>query len=54
MTEKKCTWKKVSDDDGIPVYAISCNTESHYFDEFDREEAFKFCPYCGGEIEIKK
>ena len=51
----KCIWK------GIYIYhqestcyALSCGNE--YFDNYMGEDVdlFKYCPYCGGEIEFSE
>ena len=55
VKEYKCTWK------GVYVYhqestcyALSCGNE--YFDNYMGEDVdiFKYCPYCGGEIEFSE
>ena len=55
VKEHKCTWKGVylrhQESTG---YALSCGNE--YFDNYMGEdiEYFKYCPYCGGEIEFSE
>ena len=55
VKEHKCTWK------GVYIYhkestcyALSCGNE--YFDNYMGEDVdiFKYCPYCGGEIEFSE
>ena len=49
----KCIWKGVYNyHQESTCYALSCGNE--YFDNYMGEDVdiFKYCPYCGGEIEF--
>ena len=55
VKEHKCTWK------GVYIYSqesthytLSCGNK--YFDNYMGEnvDIFKYCPYCGGEIEFSE
>ena len=47
---KKCQWKRWTPDD-FNTWDTSCG-EAHCFIEGDiAENKYKFCPYCGDEIE---
>lgn len=51
----KCTWKGVYIyHQESTCYALSCGNE--YFDNYMGEDVdiFKYCPYCGGEIEFSE
>lgn len=51
----KCIWKGVYiHHEESTCYALSCGNE--YFDNYMGEdvECFKYCPYCGGEIEFNE
>ena len=51
----KCIWKGVYIyHQESTCYAVSCGNE--YFDNYMGEdiEYFKYCPYCGGEIEFSE
>lgn len=51
----KCTWKGVYIyHEESTCYALSCGNE--YFDNYMGEDVdiFKYCPYCGGEIEFSE
>ena len=55
VKEHKCTWKGVYiHHQESTCYALSCGNE--YFDNYMGEDVdiFKYCPYCGGEIEFSK
>ena len=51
----KCTWKGVYNHSQESThYTLSCGNE--YFDNYMGEDVdiFKYCPYCGGEIEFSE
>ena len=51
----KCIWKGVyNHSQESTCYALSCGNE--YFDNYMGEDVdiFKYCPYCGGEIEFSE
>ena len=55
VKEHKCTWKGVYiHHQESTCYALSCGNE--YFDNYMGEyvDIFKYCPYCGGEIEFSE
>ena len=55
VKEHKCTWKGVYDVYyDCTNYTLSCGNE--YFDNYmnDDDDIFKYCPYCGGEIEFSE
>ena len=55
VKEHKCTWKGVYIyHQESTCYALSCGNE--YFDNYMGEnvDIFKYCPYCGGEIEFSE
>ena len=55
VKEHKCIWKGVYIyHQESTCYALSCGNE--YFDNYMGEDVdlFKYCPYCGGEIEFNE
>ena len=55
VKEHKCFWKGVYIyHEESTCYALSCGNE--YFDNYMGEDVdiFKYCPYCGGEIEFSE
>ena len=55
VKEHKCIWKGVYNHSQESThYTLSCGNE--YFDDYMGEdiEYFKYCPYCGGEIEFSE
>ena len=55
VKEHKCTWKGVYIyHEESTCYTSSCGNE--YFDNYMGEDVdlFKYCPYCGGEIEFSE
>ena len=53
VKEHKCIWKGVyNHSQESTCYALSCG--NGYFDNYMGEDVdiFKYCPYCGGEIEL--
>ena len=55
VKEHKCIWKGVYvHHQESTCYAVSCGNE--YFDNYMGEDVdiFKYCPYCGGEIEFSE
>jgi hypothetical protein len=53
--ENKCRWKSLDEDE--PIYFVSCINANHCFGDsyFFKDQVksgeFKFCSYCGKEIE---
>ena len=55
VEEHKCTWKGTYiHNQESTCYALSCGNE--YFDNYMGEDVdiFKYCHYCGGEIEFSE
>ena len=55
VKEHKCTWKGVYNHSQESThYTLSYDNE--YFDNYMGEDVdiFKYCPYCGGEIEFSE
>lgn len=55
VKEYKCTWKGVYNHSQESTHCtLSCGNE--YFDNYMGEDVdiFKYCPYCGGEIEFSE
>ena len=55
VKEHNCIWKGVYIyHQESTCYALSCGNE--YFDNYMGEDVdiFKYCPYCGGEIEFSE
>ena len=55
VEEHKCTWHGTYiHNQESTCYALSCGNE--YFDNYMGEDVdiFKYCPYCGGEIEFSE
>ena len=55
VKEHKCIWEGVYIyHEESTCYALSCGNE--YFDNYMGEDVdiFKYCPYCGGEIEFSE
>ena len=55
VKEHKCTWKGVyNHSQEYTHYTLSCGNK--YFDNYVGEDVdiFKYCPYCGGEIEFSE
>ena len=55
VKEHKCIWKGVYIyHEESTCYSLSCGNE--YFDNYMGEDVdlFKYCPYCGGEIEFSE
>ena len=55
VKEHKCTWKGVYNHSQESThYTLSCGNA--YFDNYMGEDVdiFKYCPYCGGEIEFSE
>lgn len=53
VIKKTCKWnKQVRDhEDDDYLYDPSCMSTTFMFPYGDKEECFKYCPYCGKEIE---
>lgn len=50
---KKCKWQRIDKASmGFPFYETSCEV-AHFFEDGGDicESGFKYCPYCGKEIE---
>ncbi len=55
VKEHKCIWKGTyNGSQESTYYTLSCGNE--YFDDYMGAdiECFKYCPYCGGEIEFNE
>ena len=53
VKEHECIWNWVYDcSEESTHYTLSC--ENEYFDNYMNVESFKYCPYCGGEIEFSE
>ena len=55
VKEHKCIWKGTYNGSQESThYTLSCGNE--YFDDYMGAdiECFKYCPYCGGEIEFNE
>ena len=55
VKEHKCIWKGVyNHSQEFTCYSLSCGNE--YVDNYMGEDVdiFKYCPYCGGEIEFSE
>ena len=49
MSDKRCIWEY---EDTHGYYDTGCSNAFQFvYDE--KEKAFKYCPYCGKEIQIK-
>lgn len=51
---KKCKWKVEVTilGDNTDTWATSCDNMFEFFNDGPKENGFKYCPYCGGEIEV--
>ena len=53
VKEHECIWNGVYDcSEESTHYTLSC--ENEYFDNYMNVESFKYCPFCGGEIEFSE
>lgn len=52
MIEKKCNWRWFPDHFGGHSWRTVCGEEIE-FQEQKFEARYKFCPFCGGNIEVK-
>ena len=50
-TKSPCVWKEEKDIDTCYVYASGCDNPFEFVDGNPKDNNFKFCPFCGGEIE---
>lgn len=48
--ERTCVWSH----GGCDVWETSCEQSFEFIDNGPQENSFKYCPYCGGTIEIKE
>jgi len=49
---EKCQWNRKVEDERSDVYTTSCDHEFMFYDGTFEENGYKFCPYCGKEIEL--
>lgn len=52
--DKICTWKLLGEPFVDNYYKTSCDNDFDYFVNDILSNNFKFCPYCGGKIEVKE
>jgi hypothetical protein len=49
---EKCKWTKVDDFEGDAFYETKCFEDMFFTDgETPEENKFKYCPFCGKEIQ---
>lgn len=48
--ERSCVWSH----NGCDVWETSCAQAFEFIDDGPKENSFKYCPFCGGTIEIKE
>ena len=53
MSNKKCEWKHSTGDD-LDIWFTACDNVFEFTEDGIKENHFKYCPYCGGEILEKK
>jgi len=46
-----CCWDSKTFGSEGDVYETGCGNDFTFIDGTPKENSFKFCPYCGGEIE---
>ena len=46
----KCVWEYTTND--MDYYETSCNN-AFQFNYGEKDDNFKYCPYCGKEIEVE-
>ena len=51
LDKSPCVWKEEKDIDTCYVYASGCDNPFEFVDGNPKDNNFKFCPFCGGEIE---
>ena len=49
----KCTWTNDTDGDA-PVFSCSCGQCITFNDDGPKENEYRFCPFCGREIELEE
>jgi len=47
----KCQWRQSKDRDEDGIYSTSCGGMFYFDNGSLSDNEFKFCPYCGREIE---
>lgn len=47
-----CVWDLIEEASGDPIWSTTCKNEFVFIDGGPEENEMKFCPYCGGIIEI--
>lgn len=50
--DEKCRWILIDGDYGF--WQTGCNNGFEFTDSKPKENHFKFCPYCGREIEVEE
>ena len=50
----KCIWTEDDDPDWGPEWYTSCKHDAYFVDTTPQEEEYKYCPWCGKEIEYGK
>ena len=45
-----CEWHL--ENDGVDVWETSCGKTFVFYEDGPKENGFKFCPYCGGQLEV--
>ncbi len=55
MIKETCVWEKLHDSYSYYIaWATGCKEVHNFYKETLVESNYKFCPYCGKEIEVKK
>jgi hypothetical protein len=50
MSKTACQWKQDHDNGS---WDTSCDNKFEFTNDGPKENEFSFCPYCGGELQIK-
>ena len=50
----KCKWSKCENSDETIYYETSCDNATQFLEDGIEDNNYKFCPYCGKEIEEVK
>lgn len=54
QTKETCKWDNQEDSWGDRFYETSCKQSFSFFEGEEKYDDFKFCPYCGKEIDEVK